>query len=1003
MTQGYDGSIRIDTKIDEAGFNKSTSGISAGLGGLKSALLGVAATIAATFSVAVLARFSSKILNIAADFQRLQLAARIVGGMFGYTDAQVKQLTGDLVASGIQTDIANKAFINFAREGLDASFLPALARGAQDLAVFADSGETSSDMFDRLMTGILTFNPLILRAAKVMVNLEEANKKWVAANGGVVENMTIQQKQQAAMIAVTEELTKVSGLYEMGQKTAAGQMQSNIRIMNEFYAALGAPFQGALYTVVKGFNDLVKVLTLSAQPGGRLHNILSSLASIAMWLAEAIVNLFNSIGSLFGVSAKVTGTFNDNATQAGASLGGAADAAGDLADNTTAAGKAAKDALAAFDQLNVLQRDTGTGGGGGTPGGGGGPIPLPGAGTFDDLIDVIKGKMPTGQDILDWIFATPLKWSETFSAWVDKIDWGVLSGDIADAISDLPWSKYGSQFGKFFNNMGTAIGKFYSEVKWGELGNSIATGFADFVVGAITMDKNATFKTRVTDVFAADLKLMQDMVDEYGWVLVIGEGWSLFLDAVQKRGPFDIWWDETFIPGLKTGWTNLMTDLGTALDTSKGLWIIALSPFTTFWNETFIPTLKTNWTLLMTDIFGSKDENGKVINSGLLADIKKAWDTFWGDRKTDWDTFWTVTLPGAWTNLGTLLGTMLNGIGLVWQTGINILIGIMNAFGAYIPGWVTIPEIKFFVDETQLKTGKISADGLTASVNGIPNEKTTKIGWSGKGGFDTDADGIKGKVDAIPNEKTPKISWSGKEGKEGFFDHDTENIKSQILSIPNEKKVKASWDGKDGFNTDADGLKGKVNAIPGEKTPKISWSGKSGFDEITTGIKGSINSITDKTVKISIDFIEGTGGGGTTIWKPTAAGGLIPSGGWAMVGDALSGRRTGFEELVHALPGGGFQVFPNSSLGGLGMPRMATGGVVPPSASFGAFSGGRASGAMSADSIRQIVREETRGMGDSQEVVIRFEGNLAALVRELKPYTDRENARIGSSLVRGLA
>ena len=393
MTQGYDGSIRIDTKIDEAGFNKSTSGISAGLGGLKSALLGVAATIAATFSVAVLVRFSSKILNIAADFQRLQLSARIVGGMFGYTDAQVRKLTDDLVESGIQTDIANTAFINFAREGLDTSFLPALARGAQDLAIFAKSGESSSDMFDRLLYGIMQLNPLILRTAGVVVDLEEANKKWAAANNTTAASMSVQEKRLAAMAAVTEKLTGVTGLYEMGQRTAAGQMQSNIRIMNELFFALGTPFQGALYTVVKGFNDLIKAFTAAIGPGGQLYGVMQSLAAIVVWLSQGISSLFNTIAAFLGLTATSTDSTAASAAQAETSLGGAASAAGDLAANTTAAGKAAKGSLAAFDQLNVLALDTGAGGGGATPPGGGGGLPVPLAAPDTSALDAIMAKL----------------------------------------------------------------------------------------------------------------------------------------------------------------------------------------------------------------------------------------------------------------------------------------------------------------------------------------------------------------------------------------------------------------------------------------------------------------------------------------------------------------------------------------------------------------------------------------------------------------------------------
>ena len=40
--------------------------------------------------------------------------------------------------------------------------------------------------------------------------------------------------------------------------------------------------------------------------------------------------------------------------------------------------------------------------------------------------------------------------------------------------------------------------------------------------------------------------------------------------------------------------------------------------------------------------------------------------------------------------------------------------------------------------------------------------------------------------------------------------------------------------------------------------------------------------------------------------------------------------------------------------------------------------------------------------GGRQQVVIRFEGNLAQLGRVLKPVIDHENYRIGGSLVQGI-
>jgi len=83
------------------------------------------------------------------------------------------------------------------------------------------------------------------------------------------------------------------------------------------------------------------------------------------------------------------------------------------------------------------------------------------------------------------------------------------------------------------------------------------------------------------------------------------------------------------------------------------------------------------------------------------------------------------------------------------------------------------------------------------------------------------------------------------------------------------------------------------------------------------------------------------------------------------------------------------------------IPRLATGAVIPPNAEFAAILGDQRSGRnLEAPEglIRQIIQEE---LGNIQtDIEIKFAGSLGALVRELKPYIDKENTRIGNSLVR---
>lgn len=87
------------------------------------------------------------------------------------------------------------------------------------------------------------------------------------------------------------------------------------------------------------------------------------------------------------------------------------------------------------------------------------------------------------------------------------------------------------------------------------------------------------------------------------------------------------------------------------------------------------------------------------------------------------------------------------------------------------------------------------------------------------------------------------------------------------------------------------------------------------------------------------------------------------------------------------------------------IPYLASGAVIPPNARFMAMLGDQTKGTnieAPADLIRQIVAEEMAANQGSQEFTFNFAGSLGALVRELKPYIDNENTRVGKSMIRGV-
>jgi len=84
------------------------------------------------------------------------------------------------------------------------------------------------------------------------------------------------------------------------------------------------------------------------------------------------------------------------------------------------------------------------------------------------------------------------------------------------------------------------------------------------------------------------------------------------------------------------------------------------------------------------------------------------------------------------------------------------------------------------------------------------------------------------------------------------------------------------------------------------------------------------------------------------------------------------------------------------------IPHLASGAVIPPNSKFLAVLGDQRHGTnieAPADMIRQIVREETQSMTNG--VTVNFTGTMAALIQAMKPEIDRENKRVGGSLIVG--
>lgn len=116
------------------------------------------------------------------------------------------------------------------------------------------------------------------------------------------------------------------------------------------------------------------------------------------------------------------------------------------------------------------------------------------------------------------------------------------------------------------------------------------------------------------------------------------------------------------------------------------------------------------------------------------------------------------------------------------------------------------------------------------------------------------------------------------------------------------------------------------------------------------------------------------------------------------VADSLRNFRISLPPIpLFGFPGVNFSGANIPHISAPSIPYLATGAVIPPNSQFAAILGDQKSGRnLEAPEglIRQIIQEELQKV-PGREITINFAGNLGALVRELKPYIDKEERRLG--------
>lgn len=327
---GSDGSIVLSTKVD-------TSGISQGMGSVKSIVSKVGDTMAAAFSIRMINAFAKETKELyKIQMQNEVKLATVMRQRMKATDDQIKSMF-ELASAQQQIGIIGDE-VQLA--------------GLQQIATFATQKET-------IETLLPAMNNLIAQQYGYEASAESARN---AANliGKVLQGQTGALTRVGITFSETEEQMLKTG-NEMERAAVLAQViTNNVGQMN---TALAQTDVGRQQQLANTFGDIkeqfgaaftqLAVLLLPALRA--LANLLAFIASIARAAAQGIANLFG---------AKTTDNSSSLANNMQTISGGASSAADnmeDVADATKKAGKEAKKVTASFDDLQILTSNAGGG------------------------------------------------------------------------------------------------------------------------------------------------------------------------------------------------------------------------------------------------------------------------------------------------------------------------------------------------------------------------------------------------------------------------------------------------------------------------------------------------------------------------------------------------------------------------------------------------------------------------------------------------------------------
>ncbi len=685
-----DGSIIINTKIDQSGFKQGHKQLSSGLGGITKSLKGVAVAAGIAFSATAIVSFGKKSVQAATELKNALAGLKSIMDGQGRSFAQAQGFIDSYTSDGlIPATEAITAYKNLALRGYDDSQIQQVMQALKDSSAFGrQASYTMGEAVKSATEGLKNENSILVDNAGVTKNVAKMWDDYAKSIGTTSNNLTKQQKIQAEVLGIMEETkfqtgdaAKVSGGFS-GQLLRIGYSLNNLKV------ALGNTIIPILETLLPILNTIITALT-------KIFNLTAQLSTA----------LFSSQASQLDETAKSTQK--------------AADAQSELADQTTKAANAAKKSTTSFDELNIIQTkedgsaETTTSGISSAPSSGSsGEIKsispkvqnvanniketfgLMFSGLKREFDEINKLLEPTfsgwgtaikslKQPIID-TFKTVGKSVVDFKTKSLKPTYEYITKDWVPTIAN----KFTKTFAPIFEKVMPVI------LKEGAKNFKLNLGLISKAVDDVFMPAMEFMKTATTDVFDS----ISAAWDEHGTSIL--EGFSEFQEGLRE-----IWanlYDNVFKPvfdsigstisnlwdeHLKPLYDKIADFVGTLIEYIQLYWNKYLLPFVNFIVEKFGPPIA-KVVGYIGEVFSTAF--GIIADAvGLVLDVLTGiLDFIIGVFTGDWERAWNGVkkiFKGIWDGMYSIVKGIINliidGLNLLWSGVYKVMSGLTNGIG----------------------------------------------------------------------------------------------------------------------------------------------------------------------------------------------------------------------------------------------------------------------------------------------------------------------------------